>query len=86
LSCLGVGVVQDILGRESSECQTLLKYIDNTKGSASTPDVLNIWRLQRKGEAERISKWKRAKNHILLFHGSSTSNFIGILSQGTNNN
>jgi len=27
-------------------------------------------------------KWTKLKNRLLLFHGSATSNFIGILSQG----
>lgn len=36
-----------------------------------------ISRLQRKGENERISKFKNLKNHYLLFHGSNTANFMG---------
>jgi len=71
----------DLLDEESGEFKTLLGYAKNT--SQSSPfKIKNIYRLQRKGEAERIQQWKDLDNHFLLWHGSRTSNFIGILSEG----
>jgi len=43
---------------------------------------MNIFAIERKGEAERISKWKTVKNKMLLWHGSKLTNFMGLLSKG----
>ena len=47
-----------------------------------SPSIANIFAIERKGEAARISEWNNLQNRMLLFHGSKTSNFLGILSQG----
>ncbi|KAJ5795055.1 Peptidase S10 serine carboxypeptidase [Penicillium paradoxum] len=49
--------------------------------------VFNIFRLERPGEAERFAQWKKAHSENigdrrLLWHGSTSGNFAGILSQG----
>ncbi|KAJ5198874.1 hypothetical protein N7472_004078 [Penicillium cf. griseofulvum] len=49
--------------------------------------VIGIFRLERPGEAERFAQWEKANLDIigdrrLLWHGSKSSNFAGILSQG----
>ena len=36
----------------------------------------------RKGEGERYEKYQHLEDRRLLFHGSSMTNFMGILSQG----
>lgn len=46
-----------------------------------------MFRLERPGEAERFAQWEKANlantgNRRLLWHGSVSSNFAGILSQG----
>ena len=43
---------------------------------------MNIFALERKGEADRISKWKQPNNRMLLWHGTKLTNFMGILSRG----
>lgn len=45
-------------------------------------EIENIYRLQRKGEAQQILKWKDAPNHCLLWHGTKAFNVVGILRQG----
>ena len=69
----------ECLDDEGEEFNVLLEYIIKT---GVTQKVKNIFRLQRKGEAERIQKWKNLPNHLLLFHGSPVGNFMGILHQG----
>lgn len=41
--------------------------------------IKNIFALERKGEAEKISKWKNTENKLFLFHGTKTANIMGIL-------
>lgn len=31
--------------------------------------IKNIFAIERKGEAEKISKWKNTENKLFLFHG-----------------
>ncbi|KAG0155827.1 hypothetical protein PDIDSM_3000 [Penicillium digitatum] len=50
-------------------------------------EIIGIFRLERPGESKRFAQWKRANlAHIgdrrLLWHGSTSSNFAGILSRG----
>ena len=68
----------------SPEHSLIHKYVENTSGSSisfSTHKV-NIFEVQRKGEAENIAEYSHHGNHRLLFHGSSMFNFLGILTQG----
>jgi hypothetical protein len=44
--------------------------------------IRNIFRIQRRGEAEVFEHFKHLGNRFLLFHGSRISNFMGIMSQG----
>ena len=41
-----------------------------------------IFKVQRKGEAEKIEPFLEHGNSRLLYHGSSLVNYLGILSQG----
>lgn len=71
----------------STEYKTLLSYLVNTSGY--THDVLynvqDIFRIRRQGEWERFEKECGNRPNScrrLLWHGSRTNNFGGILSQG----
>lgn len=49
--------------------------------------MINIFRIERRGESERYHKWRAANSdkigqRYLLWHGSGCEKFIGILSQG----
>merc|ERR1712223_796099 len=44
--------------------------------------IEEIFKVSRKGEAKRFKPFKALPNRKLLWHGSRTTNFAGILSQG----
>ena len=69
----------ELLKNNSPEYNTIKKYINNTSGNDK---VINIFRVTRKGETERINKFKDLPNHYLLFHGTKIFNLIGIFSNG----
>lgn len=75
------------IGSGSQEYKTLLKYLINTSGHSHNVeyDVQDIFRIRRQGEWDRFEKdfGNREKScRRLLWHGSRTTNFGGILSQG----
>eukprot|EP01133_Synstelium_polycarpum_P003444 gene3444-3911_t len=75
-----VGAQFDMLEQNSPEFAAIQAYTTNTGCSQR---IVNIFRLQRKGEAERFaSKSRNMDNHFLLWHGSSATNYLSILSQG----
>src|SRR4051812_31771459 len=47
-----------------------------------TPNNFEIHGITSAGESERFSKWEKAENRMLLWHGSRLANWVGILSQG----
>jgi len=68
------------MNKNDPETQLIRQYCQNTAGA----DLKNIriFKIERKGEAERFAAFKNEKNRMLLFHGSAMSNYLGILSQG----
>ena len=70
------------LSEDHSEFQMIRQYISASKGHISDGFIVNIFALERKGEAQRISQWKHLHNKTLLWHGSRLHNFMGILSSG----
>ncbi|XP_052272329.1 poly [ADP-ribose] polymerase tankyrase-like isoform X2 [Dreissena polymorpha] len=73
-----IGCTVEPLREEEIESQYILKYIES---SNKTAKVLCIYRVSRADEDQR-EKFTKLGNHRLLWHGSATSNFIGILSNG----
>lgn len=75
------------LDHSSSEFKQLAEYLLETKGSTHYVkyQIEDIFRIERKGENDRFenSKYKDIKSdRRLLWHGSRTTNYGGILSQG----
>ncbi|KAK0279011.1 hypothetical protein LTR35_008746 [Friedmanniomyces endolithicus] len=76
------------LDSKSAEYQALKNYLINTAGHTHNIRyrLQDIFRIQREGEDDRFEKSKysglKDKNRRLLWHGSRTTNFGGILSQG----
>ena len=68
----------EMLQKDTPEFETLKKYINNT----SEDKIVNIFRVTKKGETEKISAFKDFPNHYLLFHGTKIFNLIGIFSNG----
>ena len=69
----------EVIGKETPEFETIEKYINNT---SYKDKIINIFRVTRKGETERINSFKNLPNHYLLFHGTKIFNLIGIFSNG----
>ena len=76
------------LDHKSSEYKALSEYLVKSSGTAHGIKyrLEDIFRIERVGETDRFAKSKFAKIHKsdkrLLWHGSRTTNFGGILSQG----
>lgn len=61
----------------------LVQYVKNTHGdthSYYTLTVEDIFRVEKPGEKEKFTE--KIPNHMLLWHGSRLTNWVGILSQG----
>ena len=74
-----------VLRKETEEFKILEKYVQNTHAKTHnlyTLDIVNIFKVNRKGEEKRFKPFKKLPNHKLLWHGSRTTNFAGILSTG----
>ena len=75
----------NVLGRDTEEWKILEEYVKNTHASTHTQyslEIEEIFKVSRKGEAKRFKPFKALPNRKLLWHGSRTTNFAGILSQG----
>jgi len=67
---------------DSLEHDILMQYIENTADNFDNLEITNIYRLERSGEAEKFNESStNLDNHLLLWHGSHLSNFVGILKQ-----
>jgi len=75
----------EVLGKDTDEYNILKDYVTNTHASTHTQyslEIEEIFKIARKGEAKRFKPFKALPNRMLLWHGSRTTNFAGILSQG----
>ncbi|KAG4428497.1 hypothetical protein IFR05_016017, partial [Cadophora sp. M221] len=75
------------LKRESTEFTELKNYLVETRGATHNANyhVDQIFRIERQGEKDRFNNSPFAgppRDRRLLWHGSRTTNFGGILSQG----
>jgi poly [ADP-ribose] polymerase len=76
------------VSRTSTEFKELEAYLQLSRGATHhiNYSVINIFRIEREGENDRFMSSKYAKlknsNRRLLWHGSRSTNFGGILSQG----
>ena len=73
-----------VLGRDTEEWSVLEEYVKNTHAATHTQyslQIEEIFKVSRKGEAKRFKPFKALPNRKLLWHGSRTTNFAGILSQ-----
>ncbi|VDK58855.1 unnamed protein product, partial [Cylicostephanus goldi] len=73
----------EVVEHGSAEFETVKTYMKNTHGATHTMfelEIVDIIRLDRDGEKDRFTR--DLGNRMLLWHGSSTMNYGGILSQG----
>jgi poly [ADP-ribose] polymerase len=69
------------LNKDEPEFQRIVKYAANTHSPyhKTKIEIKNVFKVESDEEKE---KFKELPNRKLLWHGSKTSNFAGILSQG----
>ncbi|KAB1258519.1 Poly [ADP-ribose] polymerase 1 [Camelus dromedarius] len=75
----------DVVDKDSEEAETIRKYVKNTHATTHNAydlEVIDIFKIEREGETQRYKPFKQLHNRRLLWHGSRTTNFAGILSQG----
>jgi len=73
------------MSHDSTRYKDICEYVRKTHGPTHTSyklSVIDIFEVKREGESERFKKWAGDSNRMLLWHGSRTTNFMGILSQG----
>jgi hypothetical protein len=72
-------ILVEKLVKSCNEYKLLEKYVSQSSVGVK---ISNLFKIQRKGEGDNISRWDHLPNHRLLFHGSKIFNFIGILTNG----
>ncbi|TKA72724.1 hypothetical protein B0A55_05551 [Friedmanniomyces simplex] len=82
-----LGTAMTPLQTDSIEFAEVRQYLLNTRGRTHAFDykVLDIFRIERQGEYDRFDKRQYpgvGSDRKLLWHGSRTTNYGGILSQG----
>ncbi len=86
--CKALATQFEAVDRATEEYELIKQYIGrSTKDSADFYNggrvkIERVFRIQRRGEHEKFEPFADLPNRWLLFHGSRTSNFLGILSQG----
>ncbi|CAF3938965.1 unnamed protein product [Rotaria sp. Silwood2] len=73
------------IDKNAEEYKRIEQYMINTHASTHNTYTLKLkelFKVIREGEDDRLQKWLKLQNHQLLWHGSRTTNFAGILSQG----
>ncbi|XP_032677618.1 poly [ADP-ribose] polymerase [Odontomachus brunneus] len=75
----------DVLDKKSEEFKMIEQYVKNTHATTHTQyelEIEDVFVVKRQGEEQRYKPFKKLSNRKLLWHGSRTTNFAGILSQG----
>ena len=63
----------------------LKEYVANTHApthSSYSLELMDVFKIERHGETKRYKPFRKLPNRKLLWHGSRTTNYAGILSQG----
>ncbi|XP_076873886.1 poly [ADP-ribose] polymerase 1 isoform X2 [Brachyhypopomus gauderio] len=75
----------EVVDMASEEAQIIIQYVKNTHAATHntyTLEVEEIFKIAREGEYQRYRAFRDLPNRQLLWHGSRTTNYAGILSQG----
>ncbi|XP_047140981.1 poly [ADP-ribose] polymerase 1 isoform X1 [Hydra vulgaris] len=74
-----------VVDKESKDFELIVEYVKNTHAKTHSNyslDVIEVFSIERAGEKQRYRPFKDLFNKKLLWHGSRTTNYAGILSQG----
>lgn len=75
----------EVLDKSSKDFEVIKQYVKNTHASTHNYyelEIEDVFVIKRQGEDQRYKPFKKMHNRKLLWHGSRTTNFAGILSQG----
>lgn len=73
------------LDKASDEFTTVSEYVKNTHAKTHRNyglEIVEVFKVKRKGEKDRYKKYSGLHNRRLLWHGSRITNWGGILAQG----
>jgi poly [ADP-ribose] polymerase len=71
-----------ILQRNSQEYKTIQSCFNKTKTANSSSKLLDVWCVDRSGEAENFQKFDKLGNRRLLWHGTNIAVVAPILTSG----
>uniref|UniRef100_UPI00398EF7A6 poly [ADP-ribose] polymerase 1 n=1 Tax=Pristiophorus japonicus TaxID=55135 RepID=UPI00398EF7A6 len=74
-----------VLDKHAEEAKIITDYVKNTHAATHNQydlEVMEIFKINREGEDQRFEPFSELHNRQLLWHGSRSTNFAGILSQG----
>lgn len=75
----------DVLSRDTEEFKVIEEYLRNTHAATHDQyslELSEVYTVKRQGEEKRFKPFKKLHNRQLLWHGSRTTNYAGILAQG----
>ncbi|XP_044025621.1 poly [ADP-ribose] polymerase 1 isoform X1 [Siniperca chuatsi] len=75
----------EVVDKTTDEAEIIIQYVKNTHAATHntyTLEVQEIFKIVREGERQRYRPFEELHNRQLLWHGSRTTNYAGILSQG----
>uniref|UniRef100_A0A3B4A191 Poly [ADP-ribose] polymerase n=1 Tax=Periophthalmus magnuspinnatus TaxID=409849 RepID=A0A3B4A191_9GOBI len=75
----------EVVDKATQEAEVIMQYVKNTHAATHntyTLEVEEIFKINREGERQRYRPFEELHNRQLLWHGSRTTNYAGILSQG----
>uniref|UniRef100_A0A1A8NGA9 Poly [ADP-ribose] polymerase n=1 Tax=Nothobranchius pienaari TaxID=704102 RepID=A0A1A8NGA9_9TELE len=75
----------EVVDKTTQEAEIIMQYVKNTHAATHntyTLEVQEIFKIVREGEHQRYRPFEELHNRQLLWHGSRTTNYAGILSQG----
>ncbi|GLV44778.1 Poly-(ADP-ribose) polymerase [Carabus blaptoides fortunei] len=75
----------EVLPKDSEQFNLIKEYVKNTHAATHSHyglEVEEVFTVKRHGEEKRYKPFRKLPNRKLLWHGSRTTNFAGILSQG----
>ncbi|KZC08363.1 PREDICTED: poly [ADP-ribose] polymerase [Dufourea novaeangliae] len=74
-----------VLDKESEEYKNIEQYVKNTHAETHKQydlEIEDVFVVKRQGEDSRYRPFKKLHNRKLLWHGTRTTNYAGIFSQG----
>jgi poly [ADP-ribose] polymerase len=71
-----------VVDTKSQEFKDIKKYFDETKGSGSSSKLLDVWAVDRQGEAKRFKEFDKLDNRRLLWHGTNIAVAAPIITSG----